>query len=78
MLNDPDIADYDISVGEGVSAETVRYANYLMLQEMAGNGIPIPPDVLVEESTLSDTAKNKIKQAIEKMQSAAMPGAPVR
>jgi hypothetical protein len=73
VLNDPMIGDYDISVGEGVNAETTRYGNYLMLQEMARSGVPVPPDVLVAESDLSDTSKEKIRQAIEKMQSAAMP-----
>jgi hypothetical protein len=78
VLNDPDLGDFDVSVGEGVNAETTRYGNYLMLQEMARQGIPVPPDVLVAESTLNDTSKEKIRQAIENAQAAAMPAGPAR
>lgn len=69
VLNESsDLAKYDITIGEGVYSETVRMANYLTLVDMAGKGIPIPPDVLVGESMLSDTSKQKIIASIEQQQ----------
>jgi pyridoxal biosynthesis lyase PdxS len=39
-----------------------------VLMEMAKSGIPIPPDVLVEESMLSAAQKEKIIESIQKQQ----------
>jgi hypothetical protein len=43
----------------------------MTLMEMAGKGIPIPPDVLVEESLLSPGQKEKIIASIEQQNMAA-------
>ncbi len=75
VLNDKDLVMYDVAVGEVVSQETIQYANFLMLMDMAKQGIPIPPDALIDESLLSAAQKQKIKSAIER-QAAAMANAP--
>jgi hypothetical protein len=77
VLNDADIGKYDITIDEANSSQTVKYGNYLMLAEMAGKGMPIPPDVLVDESMIGEASKSKIKKAIASAQQAqnAMPGA---
>lgn len=77
VLNDIEIAKYDVEVDETNASPTVKYGNYLMLAEMAGKGMPIPPDVLVDESMIGEASKQKIKKAIASAQQAqnAMPGA---
>jgi hypothetical protein len=77
VLNDTGIGKYDIAVGEVVSSETLKYANYLVLLELASKGIPIPPDVLIDESMISGSSKQKIKRHIERQlqaQSQVRPG----
>lgn len=68
VLNDKDLANYDVAVGETISQDTVAYANFLQLSDMAKSGVPIPPDVLVEESLIPSAQKAKIKSAIEQAQ----------
>lgn len=65
VLTDTQSGVYDVSIGEGANNETIKFANYMTLLDMAGKGIPIPPDVLVEESMLSSAHKEKIRKAIE-------------
>lgn len=69
VLTDPDLIKYDIEVGEGAENETIKYANYLLLLEMAKT-VPIPPDVLVDESNLPQASKQKILSAIQSAQQA--------
>lgn len=77
VLQDKELALYDVAVGEVVSQETIQYANYVMLLEMAGKGIPIPPDVLVDQSTLPQDQKAKIQSALQR-QAAAVAPAPTK
>ncbi len=65
VLTDTEVGKYDISVGEGANSETVRYANYMLLMELAEKGLPIPPDVLIEESLIASGSKEKIKKAVQ-------------
>ena len=73
ILNDRELAEYDVTVGEVINRETIQYANYLLLTEMAGQGMPIPPDVMIDESTLPQATKSKIKAAIMNAQMAGQP-----
>jgi hypothetical protein len=80
ILNDTqDQTKYDVVVGESAQSETVKIANYLTLTEMIEKGVPIPPDVLVEESFLPQSTKKKIKAIIEaaQQQQQAAAGMPV-
>lgn len=72
ILNDASLGKYDVSIGEGANNETIKFANYMTLMEMAEKGLPIPPDVLVDESMLSTGHKAKIVRAIEKQQAAML------
>lgn len=76
VLQDSGLGKYDVAVGESATNETVKYANYTTLLDMAGKGIPIPPGVLVDESQISNASKQKIKAAIE--QQAQLPAAPTK
>lgn len=49
--------DVDIIIDEGIDTPTVAAEQFDQMMKMAGNGIPIPPDVLIEASSL----KNKTK-----------------
>lgn len=71
VLQDTSLGKYDIAIGESATNETIKYANYTTLLDMIGKGIPIPPDVLIEESQISAASKQKIKASIEQQQQMA-------
>lgn len=63
------LGKYDVAVGESVSSETQRLANSAEVKEIA-TAYPglIPPDILVEESQLPQSTKNRIMSAIKQAQ----------
>jgi hypothetical protein len=73
VLNDKELTTYDIAVGENISQDTIALANYMTLMDMAKQGIPIPPDVLIDESLIATSHKAKIKSAMERMSAATQP-----
>ena len=70
ILNDYELCDYDISIGEGMESPTERYAQFSTLMEMAEKGIPIPPNVLIEYSDIPEGAKKEINAMIQQAQAA--------
>ncbi len=68
VLNDVDLNKYDLTIGEGAYSETTKQSNYLMLSDMIKNGIPIPPDILINESMLPQGTKQRINASIEQAQ----------
>jgi hypothetical protein len=66
------LGEYDVTVGEAVSSETTRIANAQELKEIAQTypGL-IPPDLLIEESQLPQSTKNKVLSSIKQMQAMA-------
>lgn len=68
ILNDNELCDYDISIGEGMESPTERYAQFSTLMEMAEKGIPIPPNVLIEYSDIPEGAKKEIMAMIQQAQ----------
>lgn len=72
VLSDAELGKFDVEVGQAVSSETVKYANYLMLTEMSQSGIPVPPEVIIDESTLPEASKQKIKEAFMRQQQAQL------
>lgn len=71
VLTDNEIGKYDVAVGEGANTETVKYSNYLLLMEMAEKGIQIPMDILVDESLINSSSKERIKKAVMQAQQQA-------
>jgi hypothetical protein len=67
-----DLGQYDVSVGESVSSDTMRLANAAELKEIA-TAMPglIPPDVLIEESQLDQTTKQRILKSMQAAQAQA-------
>jgi len=76
VLNDIDIGKYDVTIDQTNNSPTVKYGNYLMLTEMASKGMPIPPDVLIDEAMIGESSKAKIKKAIASAQSMQNPMPP--
>lgn len=71
-----DLGKYDVSVGESVSSETQKMANAAEVKDIATAypGI-IPPDVIIEESQLPQSSKNKILSALKQAQAMAQQAA---
>lgn len=67
-----DLEQYDVAVGEAVASDTMRLANSMELSDLASKmpGV-IPPQVLIEESQLQKSTKDKVISAIEQAQAAA-------
>lgn len=61
------LGEYDVSVGEAVSSETLRMANAAELKELSQSFPPgtISPELIIEESQLPQTTKTKIVEAIK-------------
>jgi hypothetical protein len=49
--------DVDINVDEGMDTPTIAAEQFEQLVQMAGQGLPIPPDVLIEASSLRNKDK---------------------
>lgn len=64
-----ELEKYDVSVGEGVSSETQKLANSAEIKDLAQTypGL-VPPDILISESQLPQSTKNKILSAFQKAQ----------
>lgn len=64
-----DLGKYDVAVGEAVSSETQRMANSSEVKDIAQTypGL-IPPDILIEESQLPQSTKNKILASVKQAQ----------
>lgn len=68
VLMDDELSKYDVTIGEGAYSETVKISNYMTLADMVSKGIPIPPDILIEESMLPQGTKQRIVASIEEAQ----------
>ena len=65
ILEDSGLGRFDVSIGEGINTETTKLANYSILEELRNAGYPIPPDIIIEESSLSSSSKERILKAFE-------------
>lgn len=72
-----DLGLYDVAVGEAVASETMKLANAAELASLAEK-MPriIPPDLLIEESQLNQSTKQRILNYMQKAQTAAAQGMP--
>lgn len=71
VLSDAELGCYDVAVGESISTETIALANYMQLMDMAKQGLPVPPEMIAEESTLSDSQKKRLAAAFKAQAMAA-------
>lgn len=56
--------DVDIIIAEAPDTITLQQEQFQILADLAGKGIQIPPQALIEASSLSSTTKTKIKDAM--------------
>jgi len=66
MLDNEDLINYDVAIGENNSTPTTQLANLQMLQNLAQAGVPIPPMALLESSPIPN--KQAVIQMIEQQQ----------
>jgi hypothetical protein len=68
VLNNSEINKYDIAIGDGPFSETIRNANFTDLKELAQQGVPIPPQTLIEMSMIPQDQKGKIMKQLAAQQ----------
>ena len=71
ILNDSQLGVYEVAIAESPTNETIRLANSLILTEMQQSGIPVPPDLLVENSPLPVEQKQRFLKSLQMAQQAA-------
>lgn len=65
VLNNKELSKYDIAIGEGVYQDTIRLANFMDIKELAQQGVPIPPNVLIELSMIPESNKKGIMKQLQ-------------
>lgn len=65
VINDAEIGKYDVTIGEGPYSETIRMANFLDIKELATQGVPIPPETLIELSMIPEGQKKNIMKSLQ-------------
>ena len=68
ILNNAELNKYDVAVGEGPFSETIRMANFMDIKELAQQGVPIPPQTLIELSMIDQDQKGKILKQLAAQQ----------
>lgn len=71
VLNNKDLVKYDISIGEGPFQDTIAMSNFMDIKELAQQGVPIPPDVLIDLSMIPESKKKSILGQLQAQQAAA-------
>lgn len=73
IFNPDELQKFDVSLSENPQSDTVKLANYTTLVDLAKNGMPIPQDLLIDESMLPKATREKIKAAILQAQQGQQP-----
>lgn len=56
-IADADLTNYDIAVGETGQSPTAQLANFDMMIELAGKGVPLPPQLFIELAPIPNKAR---------------------
>lgn len=59
MLQDADLTRYDVTLGETGQSPTAQLANFEMIVELAGKGVPLPPELFIELAPIPNKARVK-------------------
>lgn len=73
IFNPDELQKFDVSLSENPQSDTIKLANYATLTELAKSGLPIPQEILIDESMLPKSTREKIKAAILQAQQAQQP-----
>jgi hypothetical protein len=60
ILSNIEVDKYDVAVSEAAYGPTARMATYALLSDMAANGAPVPPDVVIRLSDIPEKTKQEI------------------
>lgn len=66
MLESADLTQYDVIVSESSSSPSAMMGNFLALLELAGRGVPIPPEAILAYAPIPD--KKKVMEALAQSQ----------
>lgn len=69
ILEETDLTQYDVIVSESSSSPSAMMGNFLALLELAGKGVPIPPEAIMIYAPIPD--KKKVMDAIAQSQQQA-------
>lgn len=65
VLTDAELGVFDVAVGDNISNETIQLAEYMEVKDLAETTGAVPPDVLVESSTISESKKKRILSSLQ-------------
>jgi len=68
MLENEDLTKYDVMTEESASSPSMMYANFLLLSDLAGKGLPIPVELLMEMAPIPESSKQKAMQMVKQQQ----------
>jgi hypothetical protein len=71
MLENTDLAKYDIVVSEATYSPTLKLGVHLLLSDLASKGYQIPPEILIETIDMPDAMRQKIMNAMAQQQQQA-------
>lgn len=71
LIANTDISKFDVVVGQATYSPTVRLANFMLLSDLAGKGLPIPPDVLIELMDIPSDMRTRIMSGMQAQSDAA-------
>jgi len=61
-LKDADLTKYDVTIGETGQSPTAQLANFELMMELAGKGVPLPPALFIELAPIPN--KERIMQML--------------
>ncbi len=59
---------YDCMMDEGFNTTTIRQANQIQFNQLMQSGFPVPPDIIIEHSDISQDQKDQWKAYIQQQQ----------
>ena len=72
MLDNLDLTKYDVIVTESEDSPTTRIGTFLLMSDLAQNGAPIPPELLIEMSEIPQSLKDRAFESLAAQQKAQM------
>lgn len=66
ILRDDDLTKYDVIVSESSTSPSAMMGNFLAMLELAGRGVPIPPEAIMVFAPIPD--KKKVMEALQNQQ----------
>ncbi len=66
ILRDEDLTQYDVIVSESSTSPSAMMGNFLAMLELAGRGVPIPPEAIMVFAPIPD--KKKVMDALKAQQ----------